>query len=121
MTLAPFPHCDGCATLDSCARVSRCLSPQPGAESALPPRAAVLREAEAIVSNDRNSAYGGPEDSFERTAALWAAYKGAAFSAADVAAMLALLKLARLAHNPTHRDSWVDLAGYAACGAEVAK
>jgi hypothetical protein len=37
---------------------------------------------------------------------------------ADVAAMLALLKIARLQQSPNHRDSWVDLAGYAACGAE---
>jgi hypothetical protein len=34
--------------------------------------------------------------------------------------MLGLLKIARLRANPTHRDSWVDLAGYAACGYEVA-
>ena len=37
------------------------------------------------------------------------------------AAMLALLKLARIKHSEgRHRDSWVDLAGYAACGAECA-
>ncbi|MFN7882545.1 MAG: DUF6378 domain-containing protein [bacterium] len=26
--------------------------------------------------------------------------------------------MARLKNSPNHRDSWVDLAGYAACGAE---
>jgi len=36
----------------------------------------------------------------------------------DVALMMALLKIARLKGNPIHGDSWVDLAGYAACGAE---
>ena len=37
------------------------------------------------------------------------------------AAMLALLKLARIKHSDgMHKDSWVDLAGYAACGAECA-
>jgi hypothetical protein len=35
--------------------------------------------------------------------------------------MMALMKIARLATNPAHEDSWVDLAGYAACGASVAK
>jgi hypothetical protein len=29
-------------------------------------------------------------------------------------------KLAQLAHDPTHRDSLVDVAGYAACLGEIA-
>jgi hypothetical protein len=37
-----------------------------------------------------------------------------------VAAMLALMKLARLA-NQHKDDSWIDLAGYAALGAELAE
>ena len=42
------------------------------------------------------------------------------FSAYDVAVMMALLKIARISENPQHMDSWVDLAGYAACGGEIA-
>ena len=38
----------------------------------------------------------------------------------DVAAMMALLKIARLMSNPEHVDSWIDGAGYLACGGEVA-
>ena len=38
----------------------------------------------------------------------------------DVAIMMGMLKIARLASNPQHMDSWVDLAGYAACGGEIA-
>ena len=34
--------------------------------------------------------------------------------------MMALLKIARVKYNPRHADSWVDIAGYAACGAECA-
>ena len=37
----------------------------------------------------------------------------------DVAAMMALLKLARVAEGHGKTDNWVDLAGYAACGAEI--
>jgi hypothetical protein len=33
---------------------------------------------------------------------------------------MADVKLARLANDDKHEDSWVDLAGYAACGGEVA-
>jgi len=45
---------------------------------------------------------------------------GRALVASDVALMMAAMKLARLRFNPTHEDSWVDLAGYAACGMDVA-
>ena len=30
------------------------------------------------------------------------------------------LKVARLMETPKHEDSWVDIAGYGACGAEIA-
>jgi hypothetical protein len=38
----------------------------------------------------------------------------------DVALMMDDVKSARLCETPDHRDSWVDKAGYSACGAEVA-
>ena len=37
----------------------------------------------------------------------------------DVAAMLALMKLGRIAGGQVKPDNWVDLAGYAACGGEI--
>ena len=40
--------------------------------------------------------------------------------ASQVALCLAQLKIARLIQSPEHPDSWVDLAGCAALGAEVA-
>jgi hypothetical protein len=33
--------------------------------------------------------------------------------------MMSLLKISRLSWDPTKRDSWVDLAGYAACGYDI--
>jgi hypothetical protein len=85
-------------------------------------RSECLDMAKAIVTQDRCKTYGTPEDSFGRIAALWNAYlgDGRAIAPSDVAAMMALLKIARIAENPAHMDSFVDLAGYAACGAEVA-
>jgi hypothetical protein len=38
----------------------------------------------------------------------------------DVAHLMVLLKVARSINNPQHKDSWIDIAGYAACGAETA-
>ena len=79
-----------------------------------------LDMAAQCVLQDRASQYGGPEDTFGRIAKLWSAYLGTKLDGTDVAAMMGLLKIARLRANPTHGDSWIDLAGYAACGAELA-
>ena len=79
-----------------------------------------LDMAAQCVLQDRANQYGGPEDTFGRIAKLWSAYLGTKLDGTDVAAMMGLLKIARLRANPTHGDSWVDLAGYAACGAELA-
>lgn len=83
-----------------------------------------LDTARECVTKDRVNAYGSAEDNFSNIAEMWNAQgvriDGRALSASDVALMMAAMKLARLRHNPTHEDSWVDLAGYAACGMEVA-
>jgi hypothetical protein len=86
----------------------------------------VLDEAKKCVLHDRNSTYGKPEDNFRRIAELWTTYLnirpkdvGAPITPTDVAQMMLLMKVARLAHNPTHKDSWVDGIGYLACGAGI--
>lgn len=89
-------------------------------------RAYILEEAKRCVLADRNTTYGKPEDNFLNTVRLWNEYLQAkghsiVLAPADVAAFMILLKVARLSTNPEHSDSWVDVAGYAACGAECAK
>lgn len=86
-------------------------------------RQEVLEKAAAIVSGEREQEYGGPENSFGMIALLWSAYFENVFkiTAEDVAIMMLLLKVARLeTSNYKSMDSWVDIAGYAACGAEIA-
>ena len=84
-------------------------------------RRKLLEKATAVVCEDRNQQYGGVEDNFQRIAAMWSAYLDTHVTPVDVAAMLALLKVARIrATKGQSSDSWVDLAGYAACGAEIA-
>lgn len=78
-----------------------------------------LRKAQEIVCNDREDAYGKPEDNFESIADLWSAYKDVEFSPKDVAMMMALLKVARIKTGKHKDDSFIDLAGYAACACEV--
>lgn len=89
-------------------------------------RADILKEAEKCVCGQRQDDYGSPEDNFKTIANLWTAYLDASDPAIrhiitpkDVAVMMALLKVARIARgdNP---DSFVDLAGYAACAGEIA-
>lgn len=80
----------------------------------------LAREAVCI----RGLAYDGKEDSFARIARLWTAHlvnqgKTVAIGPQDVAMMMILLKVARLEQSPDHDDSWVDIAGYAACGGSM--
>ena len=95
-------------------------------------RAAVLEKARACVCGEREEDYGSPEDSFGCIAELWETYLRAAcvspdaivtVTPTDVAMMMALLKIARVGTSPVGgtADSFVDLAGYAACGAECAE
>ena len=85
-------------------------------------RAKVLDTAKGYVTKDRASEHGDMEDNFQRIAAYWNAHLGLVdfIKTEDVAAMMALLKIARIHSNPTHMDNWVDACGYLACGGEVA-
>jgi hypothetical protein len=84
-------------------------------------RRKLLEKAISIVCEDRNQQYGGPENTFKDIAALWAAYLDEQIGPEDVAIMMILMKVARLkASSYQSGDSWVDIAGYAACGSEIA-
>ena len=91
-------------------------------------RAEILKEAEKCVCGNREQDYGSPENNFRTIATFWAAYLNTKHDSdvnitidpEDVAAMLALLKIARIASGRMKDDNWIDLAGYAACGGEIA-
>lgn len=83
-------------------------------------RADILEAARQAVMVDRAATYGDAEDNFATIAELWSVYTGRSLEAHDVAAMMILLKVARIRGNPQHIDSWTDCAGYAACGGEIA-
>lgn len=82
-------------------------------------------EAIRIVTGARRAAYGKPENNFERIARFWQAYfentgrPEARITMADVSPLMRLMKEARLCESPDHRDSFVDIAGYALTGAEI--
>ena len=79
-----------------------------------------LRRACEIVNGQREQSYGTPEDNFRMIAEFWSSYLEADVSAVDVAMMMALLKIARISTGCFTEDSFIDLAGYAACGYEIA-
>jgi hypothetical protein len=78
----------------------------------------VLKEAHKIIYGDREKTYGKPSKNLDTIAKMWNAYITALgerdLNAKDVATMMILLKAARLANDQTHRDSVVDICGYAA-------
>lgn len=89
-------------------------------------REEILDKAKACVCVDRENTYGKPEDNFATIANFWNKYlfaKGILeefINSDDVAIMMALLKIARIATGKAKEDNYVDLAGYAACAGEIA-
>ena len=89
-------------------------------------RTDILRCAEKCVCGKREQDYGTPESNFQIIADLWNDYlfpslkeNKAVISAMDVSMMMALMKIARIRNGGGTGDSFVDLAGYAACGGEI--
>lgn len=91
-------------------------------------RSEILDTAKKCVCGDRDEQYGSPENSFRMIADLWVPYlkekcvsRGAIvdIEPEDVAAMMVLFKMARVATGHNKEDNWCDAAGYAACGGEL--
>lgn len=81
----------------------------------------IVGEAIAIVRGNRESVYGPPDQNFRTIAAFWSNWLSVRLKTpleidgADVCYLMQLMKLARLANSPRHRDSVVDVVGYADC------
>ena len=93
------------------------------------PRKEILEEAINLVTGDRNNQYGDPNQDFQRIADMVSVYLTGCLPQIyskidnkfvlrphDIAIIQILLKVSRITHSPNKRDSWADLAGYAACG-----
>lgn len=91
-------------------------------------RKEILEKAIKCVCGDRDQDYGNPESSFNAIADYWKVYLQhncidelgeVSMTAKDVAVMMCLFKIARIDTGHGKEDNWVDLAGYAANGAEI--
>lgn len=83
-------------------------------------RSSILDTAREAVTKDRAATHGALKDSFGQIAAIWSVRLGVTVTPAQVAIMMIDLKTVRGWGNPGHLDNWVDMAGYAACGGELA-
>lgn len=72
-----------------------------------------------VVLGERSIDYGAPAVAFDRIARLWSVALGVEITPRRVAVMLAMLKIARVIETDDHRDSWMDLAGYAVISAAL--
>lgn len=80
----------------------------------------ILNRAIDLVDGDRQDTHGEKEENFQNIAVLWSAYLGMDLIPQDVANMMVLLKVARTKTGKFNIDDYVDMAGYAGCGAELA-
>lgn len=84
-----------------------------------------LEVALELVSGDRNRDYGHPLDNHQRIADFWTVrlrdklVPGGRIEPHEAAAMMRLVKEARLMETPGHLDSLVDLGGYVSCEYEI--
>jgi|GEM_PF-902404 len=74
---------------------------------------------DAIMTREPN--YGNSTDAFAHIAACWSAILSVDVKVHHVALCMIALKTIRAANDPEHGDTWIDIAGYAACGAEASK
>ena len=87
-------------------------------------KADLLKQTLDAVS-DRGQAYGDTNRNFKQIADFWSLHlrnrhdMKVELTPEDVASMMILMKLARLAHSPDHLDSLIDISGYAACWADL--
>ncbi len=73
----------------------------------------------AKVLEERRDTYGDPAEQFGEIAKRWSITLGTLVTPEQVALCMIDLKLARLAYDPGHFDSLIDVIGYAALLREV--
>jgi hypothetical protein len=82
--------------------------------------AQMLAHAAGVIT-ERDATYGDPAVSMATIASRWSITLGRPVTPVQVALCMLDLKLARLAHDPTHRDSIADVIGYAALLPQVTR
>ncbi len=86
------------------------------------PRGKILETALNLTEGDRNKTYGSPRTNLQILASLINAYTNGRpeLNEVDMAIVMCLTKISRIAVNQNHEDNYVDLAAYAAIAGELA-
>ena len=85
----------------------------------------IAQKAASLVDGDREKTHGDKRVNFENIAAYWNAFLGMTdrgfveLSGADVAKMMALLKLARMESGEFNADDAIDGCGYISIAGEL--
>ena len=78
----------------------------------------ILDLAKELIGKDRQEDYGDKLTNHKNIAALWSIFLRTNITAHDAAVCMALVKIARLMHQHK-KDSYIDLAAYAAIAGEI--
>ena len=78
----------------------------------------ILKEANKLIGGNRNDDYGDKLTNHQNIAALWSIFLRKNITPHDAAMCMALVKVARLMHAHK-KDSYLDLAAYAAIAGEI--
>lgn len=84
-----------------------------------PEKKNILEKANELINGDRQQDYAHPLDNFGRISAMWTAIlkdklkDGESISEEEHILCMLAVKIARLIHTPEHKDSIIDIAGYA--------
>ena len=70
------------------------------------------------ILSERQDEYGDATANFRKIGVVWGQLLDLPYSldATQVAQMMIALKLVRISANPNHKDSWLDIQGYAKHG-----
>jgi hypothetical protein len=79
----------------------------------------ILTEAQELIHGDRQKDYGHPRDNITHTANMFSAYLNTEVTPLDVCNLMMMLKMSRVHTTGYHRDSIVDIAGYAGVAERV--
>lgn len=88
-------------------------------ETITEPTQKIVDIAKSLVYGDRGEAYGHPALDYARVAQIWSGILGHEVTPVQAIQCMIGIKLSRLSNTPDHRDSWVDIAGYAECGDRI--
>ena len=78
----------------------------------------LLDEAKKVIGGDRQEDYGDKLKNHQNIADFWSVFLQKKITAHDVAICMALVKVARLM-NQHKKDSYLDMAAYAAIAGEI--